>query len=267
MKTKLLLLILWSLSTSIYAQSSLTFEPEDAMPTTFDSWSTSFLIVKTDVKAGDKFIFFTEPVEVPDWEWGPQIQPKNNSDWSSLTTPLSPDAEGKIVFVLNEVTANFINDNGGLRVQGMGIRVLDVQFEAGSEALLDVEGTIVWAGDAIVNGWTNQPYLLSDGGMELKTTNAEVGDILRFYMSAPDIYWQIELFEGHWAKQYVRWSEVPLYNEDGSERESVIIDLTNDGYAELEITQEILDNAYKSNGWGGVFLLNGMATSQSPPSH
>ena len=117
--------------------------------------------------------------------------------------------------------------------------------------------TILWEGEALVTGWANQPYLLSDGGVELSNVGAKVGDILRFYMSAPDNTWQLELIEGHWGPQYVRWSEQQLYNEDGSERESVIVDLTNVGYAEITITEEMLANALASKGWGGVFVLNG----------
>ena len=117
--------------------------------------------------------------------------------------------------------------------------------------------TTLWEGSVSVNGWADQPFLLSDGGAELKAVNAKAGDIVRFYMTAPDQNWQVELFEGHWTGMYVRWSELPLTNEDGSERESVIVDLTNKGYADFELTDAVLEAAYTSGGWGGVFLLNG----------
>lgn len=117
--------------------------------------------------------------------------------------------------------------------------------------------TTLWEGSALVNGWADQPTFLSDGGAELKNVNAKAGDVVRFYMNAPDQNWQVELFEGHWSGMYVRWSELPLTNEDGSERESVIVDLTNKGYAEFTLTDEVLEKAYTSGGWGGVFLLNG----------
>lgn len=117
--------------------------------------------------------------------------------------------------------------------------------------------TTLWEGSVLVNGWADQPMLLSDGGTELKNVNAKAGDIVRFYMSAPDKNWQVELFEGHWTGMYVRWSELPLTNEDGSERESVIVDLTNKGYAEFELTDEVLAAAYTPQNWGGTFLLNG----------
>jgi len=117
----------------VLPESNVTFDPEGAMPTVFDSWSASFLIKKTDVKVGDKFNFITEPVEVADWQWGPQILPKSNADWSNLCDALTPDAEGKVVYEVAEDAVKAINENGGLRVQGMGIKVLAVQFEAGPE--------------------------------------------------------------------------------------------------------------------------------------
>lgn len=115
------------------------------------------------------------------------------------------------------------------------------------------EGIVLWKGSVLATGWANQPVLLSDGGQELKDADAQVGDVLRFYMSAPDDNWQLELMEGHWSGQYVRWSEKDL----GPDRESVVVDLKNTGYAEIEITQEMLDKAYTQGGWGGVFILNG----------
>ena len=39
--------------------------------------------------------------------------------------------------------------------------------------------TVLWEGEALVNGWTNQPYFLSDGGGELKMLNATAGDLIR----------------------------------------------------------------------------------------
>ena len=131
-------------------------------------------------------------------------------------------------------------------------------FTPSGEAPNLVEVATLWEGEALVTGWANQPSFLSDGGTELKSAGAEVGDVVRFYMSAPDQNWQVELFEGHWKQMYVRWSEQDLgLNEDGTVRESVIIDLTNKGYADFVLTEEVLTNAYTAGGWGGVFLLNG----------
>ena len=108
--------------------SGLDIDP--ALPVTFDSWSASFLIKKTDVKAGDKFIFTGEAIEVADWQWGPQVLPKSNADYSDLGEALSI-ASGTATFTVTEDYAQAINNNGGLRVQGMACIVTDVAFEPG----------------------------------------------------------------------------------------------------------------------------------------
>ena len=105
---------------------------DPALPVTFDSWDVSFLIQKTDVKAGDKFVFSCEAVDVAGWEWGPQVLPKSNVDWSDLGPALIPGADGKATFNITEDFAAVINGNGGLRVQGMGVKVTAVEYVEGS---------------------------------------------------------------------------------------------------------------------------------------
>jgi hypothetical protein len=117
--------------------------------------------------------------------------------------------------------------------------------------------TVLWEGTALVNGWTDQPYLLSDGGKELTDNNAKAGDKIRFYCSAPDDNWQMELTSGHWDGMYFRYASKDLGpNGDGSEREYEIVDITN-GYFDFVVTDEFLAKATASQGWGGVFVLNG----------
>ncbi|MBO4822752.1 MAG: carbohydrate binding domain-containing protein [Prevotella sp.] len=105
---------------------------DPALPITFDSWDANFLIQKTDVKAGDKFVFTCEPVDVEGWEWGPQVLPKSNADWSDLGSALVPNEEGKAIFKITEEFAEVINGNGGLRVQGMAVKVTAVEFVEGT---------------------------------------------------------------------------------------------------------------------------------------
>lgn len=123
----------------------------------------------------------------------------------------------------------------------------------------DYTETTLWEGSLMVNGWADQPFLLSDGGTELQAVNAKAGDILRFYMSAPDNNWEVELTEGHWGGMYVRWAEYDHggTNEDGTPREYTVVDLTNVGYAEFTLTEEVLQKAFTVGYWGGTFLLNG----------
>lgn len=121
---------------------------------------------------------------------------------------------------------------------------------AGNEILL-------WEGEAISTGWANQPGLLSDGGAELTEAGAAVGDIIRFYCTAPDDNWQCELTEGHWGGIIYRYAAKDLGpNEDGSAREYEIVDLSK-GYIDLVITEDILTKATTQQWWGNVFLLNG----------
>ena len=115
-------------SVTVSAQEKLDVE---GLPVTFDNWSANFLIPKTDVQAGDKFIFVGEAIEVAGWEWGAQVLPKSNGDgWPDLGSALVLDAEGKATFEVTAEYAEVINANGGLRVQGMGCKVNEVYFES-----------------------------------------------------------------------------------------------------------------------------------------
>ena len=105
---------------------------DPALPITFNAWDVSFLIQKTDVKAGDQFVFTCEPVDVEGWEWGPQVLPKSNADWSDLGSALIPNEEGKAIFKITEDYAAVINGNGGLRVQGMAVKVTAVEYVEGT---------------------------------------------------------------------------------------------------------------------------------------
>ena len=67
--------------------------------------------------------------------------------------------------------------------------------------------------------------------------------------------WKIQFVEGHWGPTYASICSIGNDTEGGKFTE---YDLAGNGgkYA-LELTQEILDAAYKAGGWGGVFVLNG----------
>ena len=161
----------------VLPESNVTFDPSDAMPTIFDAWSVSFLITKTDVKAGDKFTFITEPYEVADWEWGPQILPKNNADWSDLAPALIPDANGLAVLTLTDDMASIINSNGGLRVQGMAIKVLAVQFEAGPDITPEPQGEIVDLIDKFTYTWNENESLSHNGDKSITFNGVQWGGL------------------------------------------------------------------------------------------
>ena len=123
----------------------------------------------------------------------------------------------------------------------------------------DLTETTLWEGTAVVDGWANQPGFLADGGAELQAVKAKAGDIIRFYMTAPDNEWEVELTEGHWGGMYVRWAAYDHggTNEDGSPRLYTVVDLAGKGYADFVMTDEAITNAYTMKYWGNVFLLNG----------
>lgn len=116
----------------------------------------------------------------------------------------------------------------------------------------------LWEGEALVNGWGNQPTFLSDTGTELKTAGALVGDKVRFYVDSYDEGWQVQLIEGHWGPTYAVYAGTALTDEKtGEPLNNIVVDLATTPYLEIELTQEILDAAYTQKWWGGVFLLNG----------
>ncbi len=136
------------------------------------------------------------------------------------------------------------------------IMISSIEFTPAAAEPAETE-TVLWEGNALVNGWADQPFFLSDGGKELTDNNAKAGDRIRIYASAPANTWQVELFNGHWDGMVERFSAVALTEEDGSPRESSIFDLDALGYFEYTITDTFLTTNTVAQGWGGTFLLNG----------
>ena len=115
--------------------------------------------------------------------------------------------------------------------------------------------TVLWTGTAVVDDWANQPYVLSDGGQELKDAGVEVGDIITFHLVPTAADWKIQFVEGHWGPTYASICSIGNDTESGKFTE---YDLeANKGNFSLEVTQEMLDAAYTQQWWGGVFVLNG----------
>lgn len=116
----------------------------------------------------------------------------------------------------------------------------------------------LWEGEAIVNGWGNQPTFLSDTGTELKSAGALPGDVVRFYATAESENWQVQLVEGHWGPTYAVYAGSELVDEEtGEPINNIVVDLNTVGYIEFTLTEEVLATAYEQKYWGGVFLLNG----------
>ena len=237
-------------------EESLVFNEDGSIIYNSKSWGgmAAWLVVddvKADWSGYKKVVFeFADPTTV-----STQILVGEASGWGNPgITSLEADFTGKDMSAVEQIALQ-TSDPTTLIVKRVYLVTKD-----GSEPDPQPQPTdgVLWEGSALVTGWANQPTFLSDGGKELKDAGAEAGDYIYFYASAPTDEWQVELFEGHWGGMYERFSAKPLdNNEDGTPRESTVVDLAGKGYFAFQLTQEVLDKAYTAGGWGGVFLLNG----------
>ncbi len=114
---------------------------------------------------------------------------------------------------------------------------------------------LLWEGELIADDWTNQPYALSDEGLELQQAGAQPGQIVNFYVEPIESAWKLEIVEGHWGPTYCSYCSVGNDTEGGKFTE---YDLdANGGKIAVTLTQEMLDAAYVKQWWGGTFVLNG----------
>ncbi len=114
---------------------------------------------------------------------------------------------------------------------------------------------LLWEGELIADDWTNQPYALSDEGLELQQAGAQPGQVVNFYVEPIESAWKLEIVEGHWGPTYCSYCSVGNDTENGKFTE---YDLdANGGKIAVTLTQEMLDAAYVKQWWGGTFVLNG----------
>ena len=214
-------------------------------------WST--------VKPGTTLtVYFTQD-ENP--EYTPQIRIANGS-WSSLPTPLeiAGGGDGNIMldpdatYCAIKLTAADIDvlvNQGGLVITGTFFTVSSVTLtnEISQEVTL-------WEGELIADDWANQPYALSDAGLELAAAGAQPGQIVYFYFEQIGADpWKVQIVEGHWGPTYLSVCAVGGDTEGGKFTE---YDLgANGGKVGLTLTQEMIDAALVQQWWGGTFVLNG----------
>ena len=108
--------------------------------------------------------------------------------------------------------------------------------------------TTLWEGSEDMGTWSNQPYILSDGGAEFKTLGVKAGQIIRCYGTRLADNWQLQVLEGHWSNNdhpYGNWGNWSNEEFDAN------------GCLAFTLTQEMIDRAYQSDGWGGVFVVQG----------
>lgn len=115
--------------------------------------------------------------------------------------------------------------------------------------------TVLWTGQAVVDDWSNQPYVLSDGGAEFAEAGLVAGDVITFHMVPTAADWKIQFVEGHWGPTYASICNIGGDTEGGKFTE---YDLeANKGNYSLTLTQEMIDAAMTQQWWGGIFVLNG----------
>ena len=185
-----------------------------------------------------------------------------NNDANDITPNyegLVDNGDGTFTFVV-DISGNAdllaVLDDQHLLFAGDGFTILEMYWE--EEVLVPGGGgpkeVVLWEGEAIADGWTNQPTILSDAGLELVDAGATVGQTLYFYFEPLEDAWQVKIVEGHWGPTYAAICSEG--NDNGGE--FTVYDLAgNDGKFGLELTQEILDAALTQQYWGGAFLLNG----------
>lgn len=216
-------------------------------------------LIDAGAKAGDRIrIKFTPTAD--DWcfqlwegHWGTMY-----GQWGAPGTDNEPyDLAGNgncFYFELTDemiANATTVQGWGGIfLVQGQSLVVTEMALIQGTSA----EVTL-WEGELIADDWSNQPYALSDAGLELIDAGAKAGQTVNFYLTPIEPGWKLELLEGHWGPSYAAWCAPGEDTENGKFTEW---DLSaNGGKVSIKLTQEMLDAAFVQQWWGGVFVLNG----------
>lgn len=172
----------------------------------------------------------------------------NNANWGQYTM-LEYGANETAKMVELDVTQDLYDEimntndgwsDTGFVIQGKGcvISRVSVWYKMSLE-------TTIWTGEAVCDGWGNQPTLLSDGGKELIEAGAKVGSTIRFYVTPMAAEWKLQIVEGHWGPT---WLDLTFESYDLA---------ANGGAIALVITQDMWNAITTVQYWGGTFLGNG----------
>ena len=183
-----------------------------------------------------------------------------NGSWSSLPSGLeAAPGEGNIPMTpgttyysikLTAADVDMLVNQGGLVMTGANYTLTEITLttEISQEVTL-------WEGELVADDWTNQPYALSDAGVELQNAGATAGQVVNFYLEPIEPAWKLEIVEGHWGPTYCSFCSVGNDTEGGKFTE---YDLdANGGKIKVTLTQAMLDAAFTQQWWGGTFVLNG----------
>ena len=183
-----------------------------------------------------------------------------NGSWSSLPSGLeAAPGEGNIPMTpgttyysikLTAADVDMLVNQGGLVMTGANYTLTEITLttEISQEVTL-------WEGELVADDWANQPYALSDAGLELQNAGATAGQVVNFYLEPIEPAWKLEIVEGHWGPTYCSFCSVGNDTEGGKFTE---YDLdANGGKIKVTLTQAMLDAAFTQQWWGGTFVLNG----------
>jgi hypothetical protein len=153
---------------------------------------------------------------------------------------------------LTAADVDMLVNQGGLVMTGANYTLTEITLttEISQEVTL-------WEGEMIADDWGNQPYALSDAGVELQNAGAQPGQIVYFYLEQIGADpWKVEIVEGHWSG--VAYKQVCAIGADTENGKFTEYDLdANGGKVGVVLTQEMLDTFYVQQWWGGTFILNG----------
>ena len=184
-----------------------------------------------------------------------------NGSWASLPTGVEiaggegniPMTAGATYYAIKLTAADIdmLVNQGGLVMTGANYTITKLTLT--SEISQEVD---LWEGELIADDWANQPYALSDAGVELKNAGAQPGQIIYFYIEQIGADpWKLEIVEGHWGPTYCSYCAVGADTEGGKFTEYDLA--ASGGKLGVTLTQEMLDAAYTQQWWGGTFVLNG----------
>ena len=153
------------------------------------------------------------------------------------------------VILTQEILDNIQAKKGGCEGQeNIGI-IIQGQNLVFTGVILSYENsleTTIWEGNEDMGSWSNQPYIMSDGGAEFAEAGVKAGQTIRFYGTATDPGYELQVFEGHWGPQYAAFKP----DTHGEE-------FSKNGCFSLTLTQAMVDAALTQQYWGGIFVVQG----------
>ena len=211
-------------------------------------WST--------VKPGTVLTAYFTLDENPDYD--PQIR-FADGNWNSLPTGVGiAGGEGNIIVGAGATYYSITLTAADLEILREKGLVMTGTFYTLTKMTLTSEisqEVTLWEGELVADDWSNQPYALSDAGLELAAAGAQAGQIVNFYIEPIESAWKLEIVEGHWGPTYCSFCSIGNDTEGGKFTE---YDLdANGGKLKITLTQAMLDAAYVQQWWGGTFVLNG----------